>query len=259
MRMVNHTRFVTMRYVRAFIRQPAWVLITLIQPMIWLLLFGALFKRVIEIPGFNPGGGSYLEFLAPGVIVMSAINSAGWNGMSFIEDMGSGVMDRFLVSPVWRSALTVGSIIYGALTIGVQTLIIIGVALAAGAAVPGGVGGVAVIVVLACLVGAVFAALSNAVALVLRQRESLIGAVTMVILPLTFLSGAFIKPSLAAPWIGDIAKYNPVNWAVEASRSAGGASADWGLIGSRVGYLVALLLVSVWLAGRAFSAYQRSL
>ena len=79
--------------------------------MIWLLLFGALFKRVVEIPGFK--GGSYIEFLTPGVIVMTAISSAGWNGMAFIDDMRSGVMDRMLVSPVWRSALNVGSLVYG--------------------------------------------------------------------------------------------------------------------------------------------------
>ncbi len=96
-------------------RQPAWVAITLIQPMIWLLLFGALFKRVVEIPGYV--GGSYIEYLTPGVIVMTAISSAGWNGMAFIDDMHRGVMDRFLVSPVWRSALNVGSLVYSALTI----------------------------------------------------------------------------------------------------------------------------------------------
>ena len=77
------------------------VAISLVQPVIWLLLFGALFKRVVEIPGFH--GGSYIEFLTPGVVVMTAISSAGWNGMAFIEDMQRGVMDRFLVSPVWRS------------------------------------------------------------------------------------------------------------------------------------------------------------
>ncbi len=257
MRIVNHTRYVTLRYLRAFVRQPAWVFITLVQPVIWLLLFGALFKRVIEIPGFHAG--SYLDFLAPGVIVMTAINSAGWNGMAFIDDMDRGVMDRLLVSPVWRPALTVGSLCYGALTTLVQSLIIVALVLIAGGDIPGGVPGVLALLAFACLIGATFAALSNALALVARQRETLIAAVTFVVLPLTFLSGAFMEPSLAAGWIGEIARFNPVNWAVEAGRSAAGAHADWGLIGSRAGYLALLLAASVWLAGRAFSAYQRSL
>ncbi|MDP9259483.1 MAG: ABC transporter permease, partial [Actinomycetota bacterium] len=85
MRAVRHSWHVTLRYLRAFIRQPAWVAITLVQPIIWLLLFGALFRRVIEIPGFQ--GGSYIDYLTPGVIVMTAISSAGWNGMAFIDDM----------------------------------------------------------------------------------------------------------------------------------------------------------------------------
>src|SRR5271156_5331724 len=110
MRIVQHSRYVTLRYLRAFVRQPAWGLVTLIQPVIWLVLFGALFKRVIEIPGFAPG--SYLNSLAPGVLMMSAINSAGWNGMAFIDDMSTGVMDRMLVSPGWRPGPTVGGLGY---------------------------------------------------------------------------------------------------------------------------------------------------
>ena len=152
-RIARHSGYITLRYLRAFVRQPAWVAITLIQPMIWLLLFGALFKRVVEIPGYV--GGSYIEYLTPGVIVMTAISSAGWNGMAFIDDIHQGVMDRFLVSPVWRSALNVGSLVYSALTITIQSLVIVGVSLAVGARFPNGVAGVAVMIVLACLLGAV--------------------------------------------------------------------------------------------------------
>ena len=88
----------TVRHLRALWRQPWWIVVTLIQPIIWLLLYGALFKRVVEIPGFH--GGSYIEFLTPGVVVMTAFFSAGWGGMAMIEDIDRGVIDRFLVSPV---------------------------------------------------------------------------------------------------------------------------------------------------------------
>jgi ABC-2 type transport system permease protein len=256
MRSLRHTWHITLRYLRAFIRQPAWVAITLIQPMIWLLLFGALFKGVASIPGFR--GGSYLEFLTPGVIIMTAISSAGWNGMAFLDDMDRGVMDRFLVSPVWRSALNLGSMIYGVLTIAVQSLIIVGVAYVAGAHFDNGVGGIAVLVAVACLLGGSFAALSNALSLVVRQRESLIAAVTSVLLPLTFLSSAFMQLSLAPGWIREIARFNPVNWGAQAARSAVEAT-DWSTVATRVGLLVALLLVSTVLATRAFRAYQRSI
>ena len=257
MRALRHSWYITMRNVRRLLRQPAWVAITLIQPMIWLLLFGALFKRVVEIPGFR--GGSYIEFLVPGVIVMTAISSAGWNGMAFIDDMRSGVMDRMLVSPVWRSALNVGNLVYSALTTIVQSLIIVGVGLAVGAHFPQGAGGVAVLIAVACLLAAIIAALSNALALVVRQEETLIAAVTSVILPLTFLSSAFMQANLVPSWIREVARYNPVNWAAQAGRAASLGPANWNLVGERVGLLVGLLLISSFLATRAFRAYQRSL
>ena len=256
-RAVRHSWHITLRYLRAFIRQPAWVVISLVQPVIWLLIFGGLFKKVVEIPGFDASG-SYIVFLTPGVIVMTAISSAGWNGMAFIDDMHRGVMDRFLVSPVWRGALNVGSMAYGVVTIVVQALVIVGLAYATGAHFRNGAAGIAVLVIVAALLGASFAALSNALALVVRKRESLIGAVTLVMLPLTFMSAAFMQLSLAPTWIQDVAKGNPVNWGVQASRSAATQTTDWSLVGSRIGFLVALLVVSTMLATRAFRAYQRS-
>jgi ABC-2 type transport system permease protein len=257
MRPVRHTWHITLRYLRAFVRQPAWVAITLVQPIIWLLLFGALFKSVVDIPGFQ--GGSYIDYLAPGVVVMTAISSAGWNGMAFIDDMERGVMDRFLVSPVWRPALNLGSMAYGVFTIAIQSLIIVGLAYLVGAHYNNGIVGIAVLLLVACMLGASFAALSNALSLVARQRETLIGAVTFVLLPLTFLSGAFMQLSLVPGWIADVARFNPVNWAVVASRSAGAEEADWSLVGTRLGMLAVLLLISTTLATRAFRAYQHSL
>jgi ABC-2 type transport system permease protein len=257
MRALRHSRYITLRYLRAFLREPAWVAISLTQPMIWLLLFGALFKRVVEIPGFHSG--SYVDFLTPGLVVMTALSSAGWNGMALIEDMQSGVLDRFLVSPVSRGSINVGSLVYLAVMVAVQSLVIVGIGLALGAHFGGGVGGVVLLVAIACLLGTAIAALSNALALVVRHRETLIGAVTSVTLPLTFVSSVFMQQSLAPGWIRWAARFNPVNWAVEASRSAAAAGTDWTLVGTRVALLAALLAASTALATRAFGAYQRSL
>jgi ABC-2 type transport system permease protein len=254
---LRHTRQVALRYIRALLRQPAWVGISLVQPVIWLLLFGAVFRRTADIPGFS--GGSYIEFLTPGVVVMLAISSAGWVGMGFIEDINRGTMDRLLVSPIWRGALNLGSVAQSVLTIVIQSLVVIGLAFAVGARFPGGVAGVTVLVCLAGLLGAVFASLSNGVAVLTRQRETLIGIVTMVTLPLTFLSSALMQQSLLPGWIRWIARFNPVNWAADAGRAAAGSNPDWGLIATRVGFLALLLLASAAFATRAFNAYQRSI
>jgi ABC-2 type transport system permease protein len=252
---LRHTWQVALRYIRALLRQPAWVGISLAQPVIWLLLFGALFKRTADIPGFT--GGSYIEFLTPGVVVMLALSSA-WVGMGFIEDINRGTMDRLLVSPIWRGALNLGSVTQSVLSLVVQSAIVIGLSLAVGAHFHNGIAGIMVLVAVAGLLGAVFASLSNGVAVLTRQRETLIGIVTMVTLPLTFLSSALMQPSLLPGWIRWIARFNPVNWAAEAGRSAVGANADWGLIATRTGLLALLLLASAAFATRAFNAYQRS-
>src|SRR6201989_1299561 len=119
---------VYMRGARVYMRQPAYLMMTLIQPVIWLLLFGALFKSVTLIPGFH--GGSYVDFLTPGVVVMLAVSSAGWTGMGFIENINGGVMDRMLTSPVWRGALNLGSVAQATLSVVIQTVLVVLLALA---------------------------------------------------------------------------------------------------------------------------------
>jgi ABC-2 type transport system permease protein len=254
---LRQTKQVALRYLRVIGRQPAFLGIALVQPLIWLLLFGALFKAVTEIPGFH--GGSYLNYLTPGVVVMLAVSSAGWTGMGFIEDINSGVMDRMLAAPVWRGALNLGSVAQAVIQVLIQTLLIVLLSLLLGADYANGVGGVLILMLVASLLAAAFASLSNGLGVLTRQRESLIGAVTLVLLPLTFLSSALMQQSLAPDWIGTVAKFNPVDWAVVAGRSAAMEQIDWGLVASRVGLLAALVLVSAWCATRAFGSYQRSL
>jgi ABC-2 type transport system permease protein len=254
---LRQTWQVTLRSLRVLWRQPWFVAISLVQPMIWLLLFGALFESVTRLPGF--GGGSYVDYLTPGVVVMLAVSSAGWTGMGLIDDMNRGVMDRMLVAPAWRGALNLGSVAQSVLAVAIQTVVIVLLALALGADYANGIGGVAVLVLVAALLAAAFASLSNGVAMLARQRETLIGAVTFVLLPLTFLSSALMRPELAAGWIETAAAFNPVDWAAEAARSAAVGPLDWGLVAGRVGLLAALVVACAAFATRAFAVYQRSL
>jgi ABC-2 type transport system permease protein len=253
---LRHMGYMALRDLRALWRQPWYVAVTLVQPLIWLLLFGELFKRVADLPGF--GSESYIAYLAPGVVIMSALFSSGWSGMATIEDINRGVTDRLLVSPIRRSALIAGRVAQSAVVVVIQSAIMIGLALAVGASFPGGVVGVIVLIVVAGLLGASFGALSNSLALVTRQEESLIGAVTFLVLPLTFLSTALMRDDLLPSWMRTAADVNPVDWAIEAGRSATAANTDWGLVATNAGLLAALLLVCGALATRAFRSYQRS-
>jgi len=253
----RQTLQVSLRYLRALLRQPAFVIITLIQPLIWLLLFGALFKAVTQIPGFS--GRSYIDYLMPGVVVMLAVSSAGWTGIAFIEDMNSGWMDRMLVAPAWRGAFNLGSVAQSMISVVLQTILIVLLALLLGAHYENGIGGILVLLLVAALLAAIFASFSNGLAILTGQRETLIGAVSALLLPLTFLSGALMQLSLAPGWIGTVAKFNPVDWAATAARNSTTESFDWGVVAGRVGLLTALVVLAAWFATRAFGVYQRSL
>jgi ABC-2 type transport system permease protein len=253
---LTHSWFMTIRHVRGLIRQPIWVFITLVQPLIWLLLYGALFKRVVEIPGF--GAGSYLDFLTPGIVVMSALFSSGWSGMALLDDLDRGVLDRFLVSPASRISLIAGRLAQGALIVIVQSLILVALALISGAELAGGPVGVLVLIVGSILLGWSFGSLSNGLALIVRREETLIAAVNLVILPLTFLSTVFMQRALTPGWIQDVATVNPVDWAVTAGREAVARNPDWGLVLGRSALLLGFALLCTWFASRAFRAYQRS-
>ncbi|MGZ4591373.1 MAG: ABC transporter permease [Actinomycetes bacterium] len=246
------------RHLRALARQPWYLGFTLVQPVVWLLLFGKLFQRVVDIPGFAAPGASYIAYLTPGVIMMTALFSNGWAGTTFIEDMQRGVLDRMLVSPVRRGSLIAGNLAYQAVTTVLQSVIIVGMALATGARFPGGVVAVSLMVLAALLLGTAFAAYSDVLALLVWQQESLIGAVNFLVLPLSFLSAAFLPEALLPGWVRTIARYNPVNWAVEVGRQSLEPAVDWSVVASRLGLLAALAVVFAALASRAFRSYQDS-
>lgn len=245
----------TGRYLRQLYRQPAVIAITLTQPVIWLLLFGALFKKVAELPGF--GGGNYITYLTPGVVIMTALFSSSWTGMSFIEDMDTGVMDRFLTAPVPRGALIAASLGYQGVTTVVQSAIIIAIGWGIGAGFPGGAAGIAALIGVSVLISLAMAGLSDGFALLVPQREALIGVSTLLVLPLTFLSGAFLSLRLVPGWIAGIARFNPVNWAASAGRVAVGGHPPWGTIGSYAGFLALALVATAAMSTWAFRAGEQ--
>ena len=251
-----HTTWMTGRQLRAIARQPAYLVIMLIQPVIWLFLFGSLFRKVVELPGF--GSPSYLDYLVPGVVIMSALSTSMWSGMTVLEEIDRGIMDRFLVLPLHRSAIINASVIMQSLMTTVQSVIIISIGWAAGAHYPGGLPGVVVLIATSVLIAIVFSAFSNTVGMLARQRETIIGINTFLLLPLTFLSSAFMAPSQMPSWMRHIADFNPLNWAMVAGRSALAENPDWGDVLSRGGGLLALAIAAVWLSIRTFRSYQRS-
>jgi ABC-2 type transport system permease protein len=237
--LIRHTGYMTATHLLQLWRQPWWIAVTLVQPIIWLLLFGSLFEVVSDIPGF--GTESYVEFIAPGIIVMTAFFSAGWGGMPVIEDLDRGVTDRLLVTPISRGALIAGRVAQNSVTIAIQSLIIVGIALVAGAGFANGVPGIVAMIGVAVLIGACF------------------GTLSFLQLPLSFLSSTFMQPQLMPDWMRTVADFNPLEWAVEAARAAALGDGGWDVVLTRAGLLTGFLALCAWFALRALERYQRSL
>jgi len=254
--MIADTWWMTHRQIKALLRQPAVTVLTLAQPVIWLFLFGNLFRHIVELPGF--GSGSYLDYLVPGVVVMNAVSSSMWAGMGTIDEIERGTLNRFLTTPVSRAAIMNANVIVQALTVAFQSVVIVLLGWWAGAHYAGGVAGPVALVIASILLGTTFSALSNAMGMTLRQRDSIIGMSIFLLLPLTFLSTAFMARGLMPGWMQAIAAANPVNWALSAARGALGSSVDWGSTLTHGGWLLALAAAAVGLSMLTFRTYQRT-
>lgn len=90
------TLWLTHRRLSVVVRQPGYLAITMVQPVIWLFLFGSLFKRIVELPGF--GVTSYLDYLVPGIVVMNALSFNSWAGMGTLDEIERGTLNRFLIT-----------------------------------------------------------------------------------------------------------------------------------------------------------------
>ncbi|AXE76958.1 hypothetical protein C5746_08585 [Streptomyces atratus] len=168
-----------------------------------------------------------------------------------------GTLSRFLTTPVSRNALMNADVVQNGTSTAVQSVIIVLLGWAAGATYPGGAGGLLILAVASILLGAVFGALSNALGMMVRQRESIIGINTFLLLPLIFLSSP-MAPSRMTSWMRHVADFNPVNWAMAAGRSAPTADPDRSPVLSRGGALLVLAVVAVRLSTRTFRSYRKS-
>jgi ABC-2 type transport system permease protein len=252
---VLHTEAIAVRHIRAFLRQPWWIVISLLQPLLYVLLFSQLFQTMGDLPQF---GGSYLSFLLPGVVVMSALSSGGWAGTASIDDIDRGVMDRVLVTPVRRTAIIVGHLAQQVLIVVLQAFVLVALGLVVGARLDGGAAGVGVMLLGSILLGVGIGCLSHAVALLARTQETLIAVSQVIILPMTFLSTTFMVGELMPSWMAGVAGFNPLTWAADASRAALTASPDWSFVALRLGWLAVFLAVSGVLALAAFGKYRRA-
>ncbi|MEB3261994.1 MAG: ABC transporter permease [Cyanobacteriota bacterium] len=199
-------------------RRPSTLVAGVLQPLIWLVLFGALFA---EAPaGLLPDGISYGRFLGAGVIVFTAFSGALNAGLPVMFDREFGFLNRLLVAPLRsRSSIVLASVLYITVLSLVQSLAIMATAAALGDGWPGGAGLLLVLVTLLLLVFAV-TALSLGLAFALPGHIELIAVIFVANLPLLFASTALAPLSFMPTWLGWLAALNPLTFAIEPIRAA---------------------------------------
>ncbi|WP_068270695.1 ABC transporter permease [Aldersonia kunmingensis] len=248
---------VFIRWMRGSIRESWGFFIGLLQPVVWIVLFGQVFQSIGAIPGF--GSDSYITFLVPGILMMTVLFWGAWAGTGYIEDMDSGVMNQVLTAPVHRTALLAGQLAQLLVVSLAQSAIVLFIGWLSGAHYPGGVPGMLLAVIAGTMLGASFCSCSNAVALIARSQVALIGISQMVVLPATFLSTAMMNPDLMPGWAQAVSRYNPVSWATDVARTGLAGTAELRAVTERLGLLAMLAMLAFGWSVSAFRNYQRSM
>ena len=214
----QETAALTRRLFLQLIRRPSTLVAGVLQPLIWLILFGALFAKAPE--GLLPGGMSYGRFMGAGVIVFTAFSAALNAGLPLMFDREFGFLNRLLVAPLRsRSSIVLASVLYITALSVIQSIAIMGTAAVLGYGWPGGSGLLLVLVTLLLLVFAV-TALSLGLAFALPGHIELIAVIFVANLPLLFASTALAPLSFMPPWLGWLASLNPLTFAIEPIRAA---------------------------------------
>ena len=248
--MLRDTWLIFRRDMTAALRNPTWVLIGIMQPLLYLFLFGPLMVRTVQDQGLSEMDGWML--LTPALIAQLALFGSSFVGFGLLAEFRSGVVERFRVTPVSRTALLLGKVLANALQAMVQAVLIIALAyLAFDLDAP--VGGVLLSLVVVFLLAVSLASCSYALALTLKSEETFPALLNAVLIPLLLLSGILLPMSLAPGWLQAISDVNPFKHVVEGARSFftgeyGSSTAWWGL-----GLTVAMAVLGWWFGVRRFT------
>ncbi len=198
-------------------RRPTSLMLGILQPLMFLILFGAAFRNA---PGSLFGSAeNYTQFLAAGVIIFTAFGSALNAGLPIVFDREFGFFNRLLVAPlVSRLSIVVASAFYIVLQSLIQTIVVLGASFLLGAHFAGGPVGLLIVALVVLLLVVGFTALSLALAFVVPGHIEILGILLVINLPLLFASTALAPLNFMPLWLQWIATLNPLTWAIEPVR-----------------------------------------
>ena len=240
------------RELKRYKKSKSGVLIRLIQPAVWIIVIGNTFagtQPLIQNVGFE---GEYIEFMAPGVIILTAIFTSIFGGVNTLWDRRYGFMNKALTSPISRSAIALGKMLAISLIAALQASLILGIALAIGVQfenllmiVP--------IMAIVILFSLGFSGISVMVAATAKSQETFWGIINFLGMPLFMLSPALFPLELLPEWLATLAKFNPVTYTVLLVRGMMTGVTEGVSAALSVGIIAAFVVIMVGLASYVFT------
>lgn len=230
--------------IRKLIHDPVELFTRMVQPVLWLAVFGQVFSRTRAIP---TGGMRYLDFMAPGILAQSVLFGAIFYGISLIWERDLGILHKFLVSPAPRTALVLGRAVSSAVRGLFQMVMLYVVALLLGVQLQFGPLALAGVIAAVILGSVIFSTFSLIVACLVKSRERFMGIGQLLTMPLFFASNAIYPLSMMPAWLRWVSVANPLTYQVDVLRTfmvSGGHSA----FGTAIDFGVQLLVFALLLA-----------
>lgn len=225
-------------------------LVALVQPALWLVLFGNLFAKGTVVTESD-----YITFMTGGVVIMTVFNGALNGGVELLFDRETGMLRRLLAAPISPGAILVSRLLFLVGITSLQGFLILGVAILLGVNVSAGIGGVALILCTGALLGIGVGALSMALAFGLNKHNQFFAIVGFVSLPFIFASSALAPLDSMPDWLRSVAMLNPLTYAIESVRELIINGYNWQtlIIMSLVlvGFDIAMVILCLWTMNRA--------
>ena len=243
MKLLTDIKLMFIRNMQHTLRSPVFVFVSMFQPLMYLLLFMPLLNGLGGAPGLPVGHA--VDVFIPGLLVLQALFGTAFVGFSLIDDIRSGVIERFLVSPVSRSAILLGRVLRDAVVLLAQCILITLVAIPFGLNV--NTYGFLLSLVLYALIGITMASISYGFALIYKVEDALAPTLNTITMPVSLLSGIILPLALAPIWLQDLSKINPFSYTVDATRALfAGNFQSWGVLEGFVVIGVLAVLVFWW-------------
>lgn len=244
----NDTLVLAWRNLTIWRRVPAYLVFTVVQPMIFTLLFRYVFGGAIPVP--LPGG--YVDFLLPGVIGQTAAFATMATAISLAVEAQRGTIDRLRVMPIARSAVLLGRVLADGLRMLVTLLVIVGIGYVVGFRFQDGVGSAVGMVALAEAFGLTMCVVSSFVGLAIRQEEAVQAFGLIWLFPLTFVSSAFVPVATMPGWLQAFAVNQPVTHVINAMRSLAVGTPMGDNLWLSIVWLVAIVVIFVPLTVKVY-------